>query len=275
MIAGSIVSGMTMPGVGPLISLGIEKVITNNPSLVTYLYNCVFIFILGLIATSASERDSRFTGFLIPLWAAFCLWAGWLNYTVLVNGVVTINNTNGYAIVVICFLLAFLNYAREVRHQTFGIAGPGDITIKAFTFIVVLQCAVVFVNSAAIFPNDVGNVAESNTQYQYPSSYATAAMTLQNQSFSMGNSGGLLNPTGAIDIASATVQIAISCVIMLLQCLAALFGFSLVLLAIFPWIGQAGVVGLGFLGMLQIAIYIIYLQFIVKLFYKPGPDPNW
>jgi hypothetical protein len=193
---------------------------------------------------------------LPPVWAGITMWAGWLVYP---------NQGTGFAIIVVCVMLALMNYFTEVRHERFGIAGPGNLVIKIFTFIVVLQCAVVFVNSASIFPSDTQPLTTSNTQY--------VSMDYVNQTYELSSSGGLL--AQAVDIASATLQIAISSLLLFLKVILAITVFSLVLTQIFPWIGAAGAIGAAFLVMLQFAIWTVYLCFIVVLFYKPGPDPGW
>lgn len=255
-ILGSEFIGATLNGGGPLISLGIEQVITNNPALVTYYYNCWAIITTAIIAFSSGQLDSRFMAILTPVWAGFTMFAGWLVYP---------NMGTGFGIIVVCVMLAIVNYMTETRHERFGIAGPGNIIIKIFTFIVILQCAVVFVNNAAIFPSDTQPITTSNTQY--------ISIDFVNQTYSIASSGGLL--AQAVDIASATLQIAISSLLLFLKCILAITVFSLVLTQIFPWIGQAGAVGAAFLVLMQFAIWTVYVCFIVILFYKPGPDPQW
>jgi len=261
--------GLTFGGpAGVLVSLGIEY-ITSNPTLVYQMYNYAAIIPLFILAITASQRDARFVNILIPVWAGIMLFFGWLKYPD-VNGVPGSGVANAFALIVILIMLAIMTYMQETIHERFGIAGPGNKIIKIFTFIIVLQAVVVFMNTGAvfssIFPTGTQAISTGNTQ-QYLNVDMTYQMT------GMSGSGGLL--AQVVDIATATLQIAVAAIKMLLSVLIGIAAFSLILAAIFPWILQAGAIGAAFLVILQFAIWSMYLIFIVSVFYKPGPDPGW
>ena len=261
--------GLTFGGpAGVLVSLGIEY-LTSNPTLVYQLYNYAAVIPLFILAITASQRDARFVNILIPVWAGLMLFFGWLKYPD-VNGVVGSGAANAFALIVILVMLAIMTYMQETIHERFGIAGPGNKIIKIFTFIIILQAVVVFMNAAsvfpAIFPTGTQAISTGNTQ-QFLN------VDMNYQLTGMSGSGGLLAPV--VDIATATLQIAISAIKMLISILIGIAAFSLILAAIFPWIVQAGAMGTAFLVILQFAIWSMYLIFIVTIFYKPGPDPGW
>ena len=55
------------------------------------------------------------------------------------------------------------------------------------------------------------------------------------------------------------------------ECLLAIALFSVVLSQVFPWIVQAGAIGVAFLVVIQVAIWLMYVLFMVQTFYRPGP----
>lgn len=248
--------GATFQGpAGVLVSLGIESVLTNLAQ-ITFWYNLFAIFTMMCIFVVASQRDARFLSILLPVWAGIEMYFGWLKYP---------DQAVGFGIIVVCTMIAIMTYMQETVHERFGIAGPGNKVIKIFTFLIILQCVVVFVNSSQIFPSDVPNLAASNAQY--------TNIDLQTQMTGITNSGGILNQI--VDLATAATQIALASLVLLGKCLLSIALFSVVLAQVFPWIVQAGAIGIAFLVVMQFAIWIMYLLFIFTMFYRPSGDPGW
>lgn len=253
-------AGTTMNGPGGILfSLGIEVISQMgyiSPQMVTFYYNIFSIFVMMLIAVSASQRDLKFMNILLPIWAGFCLLAGWLVYP---------NPAAGFAIIVVASMVSVGNYMTETLHEKNGIAGPGNKVILIFKFLVILQCVVVFINSAAIFPQDVTQLAPSNPSY--------ANINLQSNMNGISGSGGYT--AQIMDIATIAGQAAASIILLLIKCLISLAAFSVVLAQVFPWILQAGTIGAAFLVVLQFAIWTMYLMFVFTVFYRPSPDPGY
>jgi hypothetical protein len=248
--------GATWLGSGYALSLGIEKVI-SDPIMVAKYYNYFSLFTILIIGATASQRDTKFISFLMPLWAGFCLFAGWLVYP---------NMAAGFGILIVCCALAIMTYMQETVHERFGIAGPGNRVVKIFMFLIILQCVVVFINSAAIFPSETQFNGVVNSEYNN--------INLNQEIVSMNSAGGLT--AKVVDIASASLQIAISSILLLIKCLVSIGFFAVILYSIFPWIvTSGGPYGIAFLMIVQFAIWGMYLLFIVTLFYKPSPDPGW
>ena len=78
-----------------------------------------------------------------------------------------------------------------------------------------------------------------------------------------------------VDTVTVALQIGISALLVLGKCLLSIAAFSVILSQVFPWITQAGAIGVAFLVAIQFAIWTMYLLFIFTLFYKPAPDPGW
>jgi hypothetical protein len=247
--------GMTMGGpAGVLVSLGIEQVVSNL-TLVTQYYNYFSLFVIMLLAVVSGQRDAKFISVLMPIWAGFCMFAGWLKYP---------NMGTGFAILVVCCAIAIMTYMQETIHEKFGIAGPGNKIIKIFMFLIILQCVVVFVNSASIFPV-LGPITESSTQY--------SNIKIDSQFSTINLVGGTGNPV--IDILTIAPQMAMAALGLLLKCLLSIVLFSAVISQVFPWIAQAGAIGVAFLVVVQFAIWTMYLLFIYTLFGRPNLDPGW
>lgn len=248
--------GLTMGGpAGVLIPLGIERVVSDSTSVAMY-YNWFALGLLTLLGVMSGYRDTKFMAILLPIWAAVSLFSGWLTFP---------DPGAGFAIIVVMCILAGVNYMQEVRHEKFGIAGPGNIIMKLFMFMIILQCTVAFVNGSAIFPSGTQPLAPTNSEY-----------TNIDLSANIGNingSGGLF--AQIMDIVTMAAQIGYSTLIMLGKGLLSIGLFAVVLAQVYPWIPAAGVVGFGFLVILQFAIWALYYQFWFQLTYRPGIDPGW
>lgn len=248
--------GLTMAGpAGVLIPLGIERVVSNSTQVTLY-YNWFSLALLSLLAFMSGYRDSRFMAILLPVWASVSVFSGWLKFQ---------NQASGFAIIVVMCILAGINYMQEVRHEKFGIAGPGNIIMKLFMFMIILQCTVAFVNSSSIFPLDTQPVAATNTQY--------TNIDLSTNMANINGSGGLF--AAIQDIVTILTQISVSTLFMVGKALLSIAAFAVVLAQVYPWITAAGAVGYGFLIILQFAIWALYYQFWFQLAYRPGIDPGW
>ena len=184
------------------------------------------------------------------------MFAGWLKYP---------DPGIGFGILVVCAALAIMTYMHETAHEKFGIAGPGNKVVKIFMFLIILQCVVVFVNNSAIFPDENGPVSTVNDQY--------TNIDLNQEVSDVNSAGGLT--ASVVDIATISFQTAYSALLLLIKCLISIAFFSVILSFVFPWIVQAGPIGLAFLLVMQFAIWGMYLLFIFTMFYKPAPDPGW
>ena len=240
---------------GVLLPLGVELVVKSLPQ-ITAIYNYFSIFMLLILAIASSQRDTKFMSILIPVWAGFCMWAGWLHF---------VNQATGFGIIVVCCMIAIMTYMQETIHEKFGIAGPGNKIIKIFTFLIVLQCVVVFLNTGNIFPSDTQNIGVADNKY--------TNIDLSNELPKLNNAGGLQNSIS--DILTVGTQMAIASIRLFGECLLSIALFSVVLSQVFPWVVQAGAIGVAFLVVIQVAIWLMYLLFIFQTFYRPGPDPGW
>lgn len=249
-------AGLTMAGpAGVLIPLGIETVV-SNPSLVTLYYNYFALFGIFLLGIMASQRDSKFISFILPVWGGVCVFAGWLKFP---------DAGAGFSILVVLVVLSIINYMQDTRHERFGIAGPGSIIIKLFTFMIILQCVVVFVNSSSIFPTGTQPIAQSDQKY--------ANIDLQQNVGQISGTGGLYSVVQ--NIVTIATEIGISSLVLLGECAVSVGAFSFVLSQIFPWILQAGAIGAAFLVILQFAIWTLYVLFWFTMTYRPSPDPGF
>jgi hypothetical protein len=237
---------------GVLIPLGIGQVLTDS-SAIMYYYNMFAIFTLLILAVASGQRDTKFMAFLIPLWAGFYMYAGWLKYD---------NMGTGFGVLVVCAMIALMAYMKDTVHEKFGIAGPGSVIVKIFMFLIVLQCVVVFVNDAGIFPEDTHPIAASNPTYKN--------IDLNEEIPNINNAGGAWQDI--VDMGPAALQMAAAAIRLFLECLLSVAAFSIVLYNVFPWISQSGTIGMAFLVAMQFAIWTMYILFIFTIFYKINPD---
>jgi hypothetical protein len=242
------------PG-GVLIPLGVELLV-HDLTKVTMIYNYFALTTLAIITWSAGQKDVKFMGIITPLWAALCMFAGWLHFP---------NQAQGFGILVVVVAIGLIAYFHETQHERFGIAGPGNKIVKIFMGLIILQCVVVFVNTGHIFPDSIPTVAASNNQY--------ANIDLTQQISSLNGTGGLF--AKIVDIVTIGAQIAYSALYVFCECLLSIGLFAYVAWQVFPWFSMAGDIGVGFLIVMQFAIWLMYVIFVLALFYRPGPDPGW
>jgi hypothetical protein len=247
--------GATCAGpAGVLIPLGIEYLV-SNPILVTQLYNYFSLFTITIVAVMTSQRDEKFIAILLPLWAGFCMFAGWLKYP---------DQATGFGILVVLTAIGIINYMQVTRHERFGIAGPGSTVVKLFTFLILLQCIIGFVNMNNIFPSEFGNVAPTNNQY--------TNIDLNENMQTLNAQGGM--DLGIVD-AAILFNIGVAALKVIVTMLLSIALFAVVVASAFPWIVQAGNIGISFLVVMQCAIWTMYAWFVFNLYFKPTPDPGW
>ena len=203
--------------------------------------------ILFLIAASASQKNASFFGVMLPAAAAFEVWVGWLQFP---------NPATGWGIVVFVTILAVGLYMKDRLHATFGVAGPGSLTMTIILFIIILQCVVGFTNGLGIFDAQ-GNVAGTPTEYQNVD-LSTAIPTVN-------NTGGFLDQLWST--LTLMTEVTVATIRLLLNVAAALACFSIVLGGVFPFIG-ATTAGVAFLVVLQVAIYYMYVVWFTN-FIRP------
>jgi hypothetical protein len=241
----SYISSLLLTGQGPTglaLPLGIETVF---PTTYVALYMWLSLIILFLIAASASQRNQSFFGILLPAMAAFEVWVGWLQFP---------NEATGWGIVVLVSIFAVALYMKDRLHANFGIPGPGSMTMNLLMFIIILQCVVGFTNGLGIFTS---NAAESPTEYQN--------VDLSTAIPNVNNSGGFLNQLWST--LTLMTEVTVATIRLLISIATALVAFSVVLAGIFPFIPQSSF-GLAALGVLQVAIYYMYVLWFVN-FIRP------
>lgn len=249
--------GLTTAGPeGVQIPLGLGQIFPNDPGSITFYYNLFSIFTLAILASVSGQRDTKYMALLIPLWAGFTMFAGWLKYDSMVQG---------FGILVVCSAIAMISYMQDTRHERFGIAGPGNTIIKIFTFLIVLQCVVAFTNTIHVFPDDVKPIAAVEEKY--------TNIDLTKEIPKLSNTGGLMNDI--VSAGTASVQMGLSALRLFLECLLSIAFTSIVLMSIFPWLTQAGAAGTAFLVVLQFVIWIMDVLFILSVFYRVSLDPGW
>ena len=243
---------VALTGATKLVSLGLENVV---PASATMYYNLLSIGILFLIGSLSSSRNTRFFAVLLPLFAAILVYFEWLQGT---------NPVQTYGIIVMCMILAAAVYMKDSLRERFGVGGPGSMVINIMIFLILFQTVVGVVNMTGLWE---GNAAPSpENQYSYQN------FDLSKQVPVATNTGGLLG-----DIAStlgAMSDMLLSGLRMFLALLVSIGAFSVVLGSVYPWMvtnpdGTVNTFGVAILGVIQVAIWMIYVKFIYDTFVKP------
>ena len=126
----------------------------------------------------------------------------------------------------------------------------------------VSQVVVGVVNSTAIWNHVSTGQSDIISNTSFDQTYALNA-DLSKSVPSVSNTGGMLSAlTGA---ASMAAQVLWGCVMMLLSIIGSIACFAVVVLQIYPWIGDSPVAML-LLGAIQLGIYFIYTMYFINAF---------
>ena len=247
------------------VSLGIEDIPGVTIAQAVQYYNWISIGLLFLIGAMSSKRMTRFFAILIPVFAAIFVMFGWLHYVTNVGGVMTVTveqDVQTWATIVMCALIGIVTYMKGSLRENFGGSGAGNLLLNIVFYIIILQVVVGVVNSTAIWEHVSTGQTNIISNTSFDQTYALNA-DLTKSVPSVSNTGGMLSAlTGAASMAAAVLW---GCVMMLLTVIGSIACFAVVILQIYPWIGDSPVAIL-FLGALQLGIYFIYTMFFINTF---------
>ena len=242
-------SGVTGKGVdGVRVPLGI-------PVQFKYLYTWIALGFLGLIATSASQRNSEFWAILLPIFASMFIYFDWL----------TLNTPDAQAkelgLVIMCGVLAMGIYFKGKQQEKFGIAGPGSTFLNLVFWMVVIQASIGFINAAGLFSADA-NSAVTPSAYQNADLIETVPQYLE--------TGGLFQSVMSTAVLLPTM--AISSLVMVGKILYGIVYFRSLVISIAPFLNGIPVVEL-FLNAMSVAIdFMIGIAIWVWVFKPPGGE---
>lgn len=228
---------------GILVSLQFENFIPVSTARIYY--NWISVGLITMIAALASARTTRFVGVLLPIFAGLLVYMGWLT------------NANPshpeqlWGVIVVTAILAAAIYMKGALHEKFGIAGPGSMLYNIVFYIILLQAVVGFVNSTDLW--DYNTAPTASTEYS---------------GFDLGTEVNTLSGTGGAsaditELGNFFLTLAFGCLKLFLSIAASLLLFSAVIGVIYPWI-PASSYGLGFLVIMQLGIYIVYLTSFIR-----------
>ncbi len=222
------------------------RVCLGFPPEYIYFYNYISLGFLFLIATSASERNSSFFMFLLPLFAAMFAWFRWL----ILPSVSQVGGT-----IVCCGILAIAIYMKGKQQEKFGIAGPGSPFLNLVFWMIILQASMGFINAMGLFDF---NVAATPDHYQNVDLSDTVPNTM--------GAGGLWQ--SITSDAYLLGNLMVSGLMMMLSALAAVVYFKGLVLSIAPFIANEPVVDL-MLNVITVGIDFIVMVAMWMWYFKP------
>jgi hypothetical protein len=247
------------------VSLGIEDIPGVTIAQAVQYYNWISIGILFLIGAMSSKRMTRFFAILVPIFAAIFVIFGWLHYVTSVGGVMQVTiaqDVQTWATIVMCALIGIITYMKGSLKENFGGSGSGNLLLNIVFYIIILQVIVGVVNSTAIWEHATSGQTNIISNTTFDQTYALNA-DLSKSVPSVSNTGGMLSAlTGA---ASMAAQVLWGCVMMLLSVIGSIACFAVVVLQIYPWIGDSPVAML-LLGAIQLGIYFVYTMYFINAF---------
>jgi hypothetical protein len=260
--AGSLVmSGPT----GIMVSLGIEYVVGMALTTAYMYYNYISVCLMFFIAAMAGARsESRFL-IVLPIMGGIFLWFGWIQ-----TGTPD-TQLQFLMFLIIAALLGIFSYMNDVNHEKYGVAGPGSKLLNIVFFLILFQAAVGVISGFNLFDagtaQPVSNVCTVGYQCD-----AYGNIMLSESVGTIGETGGLFQ--SAIGILTALPMLAIGILKMLITILISIVAFPLVLNAsissIYPGI-SSNMAYIGFLALMQVGIWAVYLMTIFAWYYKPTP----
>jgi PKD repeat protein len=208
----------------------------------TMYYPWISIFLLFMITSLASKNNIRFIAIILPLMAAMFWWFGWL--------------TGSYlgSVIPLTGIIGAIYYMKGSLRENYGVGGPGSMLINIVVFLLIFQMMIGFINGLGVF-DKATFMADPATQF--------SNVDLTDVQTGVQNFGGINDPlqsTSAIGtVAWATVKIA-------MQMIGAALLISVTLTEMFPYVPAE------FFVIIQALVYIIYVLFIIKLFWKAGSE---
>jgi hypothetical protein len=161
----------------------------------------------------------------------------------------------------LCFsaIIAVAIYMNDSLHMNFGIPGPGSKFLNIVFFMIILQSVVGFVNTSAIWGDNVGVQTADYSN-----------VDLQAEVTSMSNSGGLL--TDALSALTVLADIAISVIKVFISIVVSVFLFGVAILLIFPFLNTPLVVA--FLAVVTVALDYLFIKYMADVFYFKSMGVN-
>jgi hypothetical protein len=174
--------------------------------------------------------------------AAMFWWFGWLTGSYLSS------------VIPLTGLIGAIYYMKGSLRENYGVGGPGSMLINIVVFLLIFQMTIGFIDELGVFDKSTF-MADPTT------SFSNVDLTdVQNGVQNFGGINDPLQSTSAIGtVAWATVKIA-------MKMIGSALLISATLTEMFPYVPAA------FFVIIQVLVYIIYILFIIKLFWKAGSE---
>lgn len=247
---------------GILVSLGLEYAPGVALSTAYMLYNYVSVCILFFIAAMSGARsESRFL-IILPILGGIMFWFGWIHAP---------DQSTFLAFLVITMLLGIFTYMNDVNHERYGVSGPGSKLLNIVMFLIIFQAAVGVINGWDMFPSGPSQPTPNACTVGYECD-ELGNIKLEESVGTIGETGGLFQ--SAISLVAALPMLVIAILKMMITVVASVVLFAPVLNAtingIIPGI-SANPIYVGFLVLMQVGIWGLYLMTIYTWLYKPMP----
>jgi hypothetical protein len=266
MAAGSTANlGGTM---GLLVDLGIEYVPGVTVQMAYFYYRWICFALIFWIALTADKKSSTVFCILAVGISALTAYFGW--FTTTGSDGVTLNPAGPWGLIILCALLTVVSYLTESKRINFGISGAGDPIVDLFTFLIIFQGVIGLLNGAAIFagvPWGIPSTPGYCVGTDFGKCQVDGASQLANLKTTSGNSG-ILN--SAVDAIIGAANIAWNVLLLVVQIMLSIAFVSAIILASYPWLISSGPAML-LLGLFQVAIWIIYVLWVARIYAKVMP----
>lgn len=253
---------LTHSPLGLLIPLGIENFVPAADAIMYYNYIGVFCLV-GLASFSGMSNESRFL-VIVPFAAAALVFIGWLQAP---------NPTSYWGMIIALILFGCIMFVNDMNKEKYGTAGPGTKVISIAVMIMIFEASVVLMANPMFspFPRELDTSASgSGTQLCHGYGYtcdSNGQVDLSASVSTLTTSGGTgLDVVSIITWASSMVVAMANFIIMLL---AAVFLFSVVLVAAYPVLATSPQ-ALLLLGVMQLVIWVVYLIAWFNWSFKPS-----
>lgn len=251
---------MTHSPLGLLIPLGIEYFFPAAETIMYYNYIGCFCLV-GMAAFSGMSNESRFL-IMLPWTAAALVFVGWLQAP---------NPTAYWGMIVALILFGAIIFVNDMNREKYGSGGPGTKVLSIAIMIMIFEASAVVMSNPTFSPFDLDTSGNSQSSltcsgYGYTCD-ANGNIDLSASVSTVTSSGGTnLDVVSVIAWASQMVVAMIKFIILVL---AAVFLFSVVMLATYPALA-ASPQALIILGLLQLVIWVVYMIAWFNWTYKPG-----
>lgn len=240
---------------GLLIDLHLHDFLSATDAIMYYNYAALLVILLWA-GFASSSNEGRYL-FSTPFMACFFVWIGWLRAP---------TPSSYWGILMMLLFLGAMLYMNDQNRQLNGISGPGNKLLSIAVLIMCFTACFGFIQSSELIPLMLHGGTTQNEMC------GTAYQCDEGGNIVLGASVNTVTQgvgTGVFGTLTWLGEMAVYTVMTIITVVGSVLFFAVVVLAAYPQLADSPQV-LAFLGVMNVAFWIIYALAFFQWYYKPG-----